>query len=207
MASAIKFGTDGWRAIIADDFTFENVRRVSRAIANYIHRHEDPARGVLLAYDTRFGSRRFAEVAAEQLADSGLHVRLANDYTPTPALSYAVKQMGAAGGVMITSSHNPWNWNGVKFKASYGGSATPEIMRKIEGYLDAPATRAQGGRSERDRFQSALCRRHREIRRYRPHLQGGLSLRHRRHVRLPGGECWRASSRRPEFRTWRFAER
>jgi phosphomannomutase len=146
MASAIKFGTDGWRAIIADDFTFENVRRVSRAIANYIHRHEDPARGVLLAYDTRFGSRRFAEIAAEQLADSGLHARLANDYTPTPALSYAVKQMGAAGGVMITSSHNPWNWNGVKFKASYGGSATPEIMRKIEGYLDAPVTRAKGGR-------------------------------------------------------------
>jgi phosphomannomutase len=146
MASAIKFGTDGWRAIIADDFTFENVRRVSRAIAHYIHRHEDPAKGVLLAYDTRFGSRRFAEVAAEQLADSGLQVRLANDYTPTPALSYAVKQMGAAGGVMITSSHNPWNWNGVKFKASYGGSATPEIMRKIEGYLDAPATPAKGGR-------------------------------------------------------------
>ena len=98
MASAIKFGTDGWRAIIADDFIFENVRRVSRAIANYIHRHEDPAKGVLLAYDTRFGSRRFAEVAAEQLADAGLQVRLANDYTPTPALSYAVKQMGAAGG-------------------------------------------------------------------------------------------------------------
>jgi phosphomannomutase len=146
MASAIKFGTDGWRAIIADDFTFENVRRVSRAIANYIHRHEDPAKGVLLAYDTRFGSRRFAEVAAEQLADAGLQVRLANDYTPTPALSYAVKQMGAAGGVMITSSHNPWSWNGVKFKASYGGSATPEIMRKIEGYLDAPATPAKGGR-------------------------------------------------------------
>jgi phosphomannomutase len=146
MVSAIKFGTDGWRALIADDFTFENVRRVARAIANYIHRHEDPARGVLLAYDTRFASRRFAEAAAEQLADTGLPVRLANDYTPTPALSYAVKQMGAAGGVMITSSHNPWNWNGVKFKAAYGGSATPEIMRKIEGYLDVPATRAEGGR-------------------------------------------------------------
>jgi phosphomannomutase len=146
MASAIKFGTDGWRAIIADDFTFKNVRRVACAIAGYIHRYEDPAKGVLVAYDTRFASRRFAEVAAEQLADAGLQVRLANDYTPTPALSYAVKQMGAAGGVMITSSHNPWNWNGVKFKASYGGSATPEIMRKIEAYLDAPAMRAKGGR-------------------------------------------------------------
>ena len=84
--------------------------------------------------------------AAEQLADSGLRVHLANDYTPTPALSYAVKRMGAAGGVMITSSHNPWNWNGVKFKASYGGSATSQIMQQIEGYLDAPAVRGEGGR-------------------------------------------------------------
>ncbi len=146
MASAIKFGTDGWRAIIADDFTFENVRRLTRAIASYIHRHENPAGGVLVAYDTRFGSRRFAQAAAEQLADSGLRVYLANDYTPTPALSYAVKRMGAAGGVMITSSHNPWNWNGVKFKASYGGSATSQIMQQIEGYLDAPAVRGEGGR-------------------------------------------------------------
>ena len=141
MASAIKFGTDGWRAIIADDFTFENVRRVARAIANYIHRHENPAGGVLLAYDTRFGSRRFAEVAAEQLADSGLQVQLANDYTPTPALSYAVKQMGAAGGVMITSSHNPWNWNGVKFKASYGGSATPRDHAARSRAISTPRPR------------------------------------------------------------------
>ena len=145
-SKAIKFGTDGWRALIADDFTFENVRRVACAVASYIHRHEDPSGGVLVAYDTRFGSRRFAEAAAEQLADSGLQVHLANDYTPTPALSYAVKRMGAAGGVMITSSHNPWNWNGVKFKASYGGSATAQIMKQIECYLDTPPTKGKGGR-------------------------------------------------------------
>ncbi|MGA2989120.1 MAG: phosphoglucomutase/phosphomannomutase family protein [Candidatus Korobacteraceae bacterium] len=146
MPSAIKFGTDGWRGLIADDYTFENVRRVARAVASYIHCHEDPSRGALIAYDTRFGSRRFAEAAAEELAASGLVVRLASDYTPTPALSYMVKQMGAAGGVMITSSHNPWSWNGMKFKATYGGSGTPAIMKAIEGYLDQPLPTRKGGR-------------------------------------------------------------
>ncbi len=146
MPSAIKFGTDGWRGVIADDYTFENVRRVARAMASYMHRHEDASRGALIAYDTRFGSRRFAETAAEELAASGLVVHLANDYTPTPALSYMVKQMGAAGGVMITSSHNPWSWNGMKFKATYGGSGTAAIMRKIESYLDQPLPAGQGGR-------------------------------------------------------------
>ena len=146
MAAAIKFGTDGWRGIIADDYTFDNVRRVARAMASYIHRHEDPSRGALTAYDTRFGSRRFAEIAAEEMAASGLVVRLANDFTPTPALSYAVKQMGAAGGVMITSSHNPWSWNGMKFKATYGGSGTQAIMRAIESYLDQALPSKPGGR-------------------------------------------------------------
>src|SRR3954470_4354065 len=112
-SSDIKFGTDGWRGIIADDFTFANVRRAAGAIANYVRKNEDPSRGVLVAYDTRFGSRRFAEATSEVLAAAGIPVKLANDYTPTPALSYNVKHLGAAGGVMITSSHNPYNWNGV----------------------------------------------------------------------------------------------
>lgn len=129
---AIKFGTDGWRAVIADDYTFENVRWVAGAIASYVLKHEDPSRGVVVGYDTRFGSPRFARAAAEVLAGAGIPVRLANDYSPTPSISYAVKQTGAAGGVVITSSHNPWNWNGVKFKANFGGSATPAIMKLIE---------------------------------------------------------------------------
>src|SRR5215813_2943878 len=132
MADEIKFGTDGWRGVIADDFTFENVRRVAGAIASYVLKNEDPRRGIVIGYDTRFGSRRFAEATAEVIARAGIPVRLANDYTPTPALSYAVKNLGTAGGVMITSSHNPWNWNGVKFKATYGGSATPGIIKQIE---------------------------------------------------------------------------
>ncbi|HEX3371191.1 MAG TPA: phosphoglucomutase/phosphomannomutase family protein, partial [Candidatus Acidoferrales bacterium] len=131
-ATPIKFGTDGWRAIIADDFTFENVRRVAGAIAAYVLKHEDPSRGLIVGYDTRFGSPQFARAAAEVLAGAGIPIKLASDYSPTPAISFAVKNMGAAGGVVITSSHNPWNWNGVKFKAKFGGSATPAIMKVIE---------------------------------------------------------------------------
>src|SRR5690348_8649844 len=135
----IKFGTDGWRGIIADDYTFDNVRRVAGAIAAYVLKNEDPRRGLVIGYDTRFGSRNFAVAAAETIAQAGIPVKLSDDYTPTPALSYAVKNLGTAGGVMITSSHNPWNWNGVKFKANFGGSATPAIMKKIEGELAAGA--------------------------------------------------------------------
>src|SRR5579864_1809449 len=138
-SSDIKFGTDGWRGVIAEDFTFANVRRAAGAIAAYVRKQEDPARGVLVAYDTRFASREFAEAASEVLAAAGIPVKLANDYTPTPALSYAVKHRQAAGGVVITSSHNPWNWNGVKFKGKFGGSGTPAIMKAIEEELAAGA--------------------------------------------------------------------
>ena len=133
----IKFGTDGWRGVIADDFTFDNVRRVAGAIASYVLKHEDPSRGVVVGYDTRFASPRAARVAAEALAAAGIPVKLANDYTPTPAISLAVKNGGAAGGVVITSSHNPWNWNGLKFKGKFGGSATPAIMKVIEDEVRA----------------------------------------------------------------------
>jgi alpha-D-glucose phosphate-specific phosphoglucomutase len=131
----IKFGTDGWRGLIADDFTFANVRLVAAAIASYVLKHEDPTHGIIVGYDTRFLSDRAARAVAEVIAAAGIPVRLANDYVPTPAVSYNVKNLGAAGGVMVTSSHNPWNWNGVKFKAKFGGSATPAIMKLIEDEL------------------------------------------------------------------------
>jgi phosphomannomutase len=137
MDQEIKFGTDGWRGIIADDFTFDNVRRVAGAIASYVLKYEDAAHGVFIGYDTRFASQRAAQVTADVIAAAGVPVKLADDYTPTPAVSYAVKTNGAAGGVMITSSHNPWNWNGVKFKGKFGGSATPGIMKKVEEELRA----------------------------------------------------------------------
>ena len=137
-ATAVKFGTDGWRGIIADDFTYANVRVAARAIANYVLQHEEPKHGVCIGWDTRFGSRSFAGVVAEVMANAGIPVALASEITPTPALSYAVRERKAAGGVMITSSHNPAEWNGVKYKASYGGSGRPAIMESIESYLNWP---------------------------------------------------------------------
>lgn len=138
----IKFGTDGWRGLIADDFTFDNVRKAAAAIAAYLHHTKNPAedlkKGVCIGYDTRFASDRFARAVAEVVAESGIPVRLANRITPTPALSYGVREHGAAGGVMITSSHNPYQWNGVKYKAFYGGSGKPSIISAIETYLDEP---------------------------------------------------------------------
>jgi alpha-D-glucose phosphate-specific phosphoglucomutase len=139
MTTPIKFGTDGWRGIIADDFTFENVRLVAGTIAAYVLKYEDARRGVIVGYDTRFASQRAARIAAEVMAGAGIPVKLANDYTPTPAISLAVKQLGAAGGVVVTSSHNPWNWNGVKFKGKFGGSGTPLMMKAIEDELHAGA--------------------------------------------------------------------
>jgi phosphomannomutase len=138
----IKFGTDGWRGVIADDFTFANVRTAAEAVAAYIHAKEDPAKGLCIGYDTRFGSKAFARTCAEIVAATGIPVRLANDITPTPALSYGVRELKAAGGIMITSSHNPAQWNGVKYKAWYGGSGKPSIIAEIESYLGIPVGRA-----------------------------------------------------------------
>jgi phosphomannomutase len=133
----IKFGTDGWRGVIAEDFTHANVHKVSTAIARYIVRAEQPERGVIVGYDTRFGSERFARVAAEAVAQTGTPVWLAEQACPTPAVSLLVRQRGAAGGIMITASHNPYRWNGVKYKASYGSSASPAIVARIENELEA----------------------------------------------------------------------
>src|SRR6201996_1454519 len=140
--TVVKFGTDGWRGIIADDFTYANVRVAAAAIANYVLAYESPAAGVCIAYDTRFGSRSFAKVVAEVLAGAGIPVAMASEITPTPALSFAVRERKAAGGVMITSSHNPAEWNGVKYKASYGGSGKPSIISSIESYLLKPVPQA-----------------------------------------------------------------
>ena len=137
----IKFGTDGWRGLIADDFTFTNVRIAAEAVAAYVHAKEDPAKGLCIGYDTRFGSRDFARACAEVVAATGIPVLLANGITPTPALSYGVFGRWAAGGIMITSSHNPAEWNGVKYKGWYGGSGKPSMIAEIESYLGEPAAR------------------------------------------------------------------
>ena len=134
----IKFGTDGWRGVIAADFTFENVRTAAQAIANYLLTQGGREKGAAIGYDTRFGSRAFAEAVAEVLAGAGIPVALADSITPTPALSYGTLHRGHAGGVMITSSHNPFQWNGVKYKGFYGGSGRPAIIAEIEQQLGAP---------------------------------------------------------------------
>jgi phosphomannomutase len=133
--SAIQFGTDGWRGVIAEDVTHANVRKVAYAIARYVARSENAQSGVLVGYDTRFASERFARVAAEAVAMTGTPVWLATDACPTPAISLLVKLRGAAGGIQITASHNPARWSGVKYKASFGGSASPAIVAQIESEL------------------------------------------------------------------------
>lgn len=131
----IKFGTDGWRGLIGEDFNFANVRRISRAIAEYVRAESDPARGIIVAYDARFLSSEAARVAAETVAATGVPVVLPDRETPTPAVSYAVVARKTSGAIMITASHNPYRWNGVKFKAPYGGSAAPAIIQRIEAHL------------------------------------------------------------------------
>jgi phosphomannomutase len=118
--------------VIAEDFTDENVRKVAHAIARYVIRAEQPGRGVLVGYDTRFGSERFAEVAAETVAATGTPVWVAQEACPTPALSLLVRQRGAAAGIQITASHNPYRWNGMKLKANYGSSASAAIVEQVE---------------------------------------------------------------------------
>ena len=134
----IKFGTDGWRAVIAEDFTFENVARVAQATADYWS--ANPVAGalkkVVVGYDRRFFSDKFAQTTAEVFAGNGFQVILTPEPTPTPSVSFAVKQLRAIGGVMITASHNPPIFNGFKLKSHYGGSSDSETCKAIESFLD-----------------------------------------------------------------------
>lgn len=133
--SAIKFGTDGWRGIIADDFTFANARAVAEAISRYVVRGEDARKGVMVGYDHRYASDSVARRVAEVVSSAGTPVWLTDRPCPTPAVSYLVRSRGAAGGIMVTASHNPYRWNGIKYKASYGSSALPSIVVQIEKEL------------------------------------------------------------------------
>jgi phosphomannomutase len=135
MATQIEFGTDGWRAIIAEDFTFENVRYCAQAVADYLHETGQAANGLVIGYDTRFASDRFAAAVAEVAAANDVHVYLCNRPEPTPVVSYSVLDRKAGGGVVITSSHNPAPYNGFKYKPEYAGSASPEIVAKLEAYI------------------------------------------------------------------------
>ncbi len=137
----IKFGTDGWRAVIAEDYTFENVRRVSQAVMDYMKAENRDKDGLVLGYDTRFQSENFAAAVAEVAAGNGIHTYLTQSFVPTPALSYSIIDKKGGMGVMITASHNPAADNGFKVKPHYGGSASPEIIAEIEKRLDLPVQR------------------------------------------------------------------
>jgi len=128
----IKFGTDGWRGIIARDFTFENLSLVAQATMDYLNREGLGNKGVVIGYDRRFLSRDFARRVAEIAAGNGIHVRLTEDYAPTPAVSWAVRETGSGAGVMITASHNPPEYNGFKIKEAFGGSALPATTKILE---------------------------------------------------------------------------
>jgi phosphomannomutase len=131
----IKFGTDGWRAIIADGFTFENVRHAAQATAAYFNTVQGKERTVFIGYDGRFASARFARVSAEVFAGNGFRVLLMDRAYPTPYISFEVLRQQCCGGIVITASHNPAEFNGFKVKAHFGGSATPSITEEIEKHL------------------------------------------------------------------------
>lgn len=136
MTTQIKFGTDGWRAVIAEDYTFDNVRVVAQAIANYLKATNQADKGMVIGYDTRFHSENFAAAVAEVLAANDIHAWLSQEAAPTPAISYSIMEKKTAGGVMITASHNPGIWNGLKIRADYAGAASPEIIAQVEEQIE-----------------------------------------------------------------------
>ncbi len=137
----LKFGTDGWRAEIAKEFTFENVERMAQAYADVLKSnvgaiHELPLQPIPIGYDRRFLSPDFAKAFAAVMIANGFKMSLSSHYCPTPCISWIAKETKAPGGVMITASHNPFQWNGVKFKESYGGSAAPAFTKIVEDKID-----------------------------------------------------------------------
>ncbi len=137
MPTTIQFGTDGWRAVIAETYTFDNVRLAAQACAEYFAHAGKSESGIAVGYDTRFGSDRFARAVAEVLTANGVRVLLSDRFQPTPVISYSVINRHAAGAIIITASHNPGTDNGFKVKTEIGSSAPPEVIAEIERHIDA----------------------------------------------------------------------
>jgi phosphomannomutase len=165
----IKFGTDGWRAVIAEDFTFANVARVAQATADYWKSEVQSPKSkvfgyelkVVVGFDRRFFSDQFARCTAEILAGNGFQVILTSEATPTPSVSFAVKNLHAVGGVMITASHNPPIFNGFKLKSYYGGSSDPETCKAVENFVNHSPIRSV-------KFDDAVCAKQISIHDVRP---------------------------------------
>ncbi len=145
---AIRFGTSGWRSIIADDFTYENVRLVVKSICVYLNETSGENRQtVIIGHDSRFMGENFAEVASQILKNNGFRVLLCRTPTPTPTISNAIRIEKAAGGINFTASHNPPEYQGIKFSTADGAPALPEITKKIEDFIarNSPTENASGG--------------------------------------------------------------
>lgn len=137
MTTKIKFGTDGWRAIIAEDYTFDNVRVCAQSVARYLLDRNAAGQGLVVGYDTRFQSENFAAAVAEVAAANGVKTYLCDRFAPTPVISWGILDRKAAGAVVITASHNPGIWNGFKYKPEYAGSASPEVVAALEERIEA----------------------------------------------------------------------
>ena len=199
----IKFGTDGWRAVIAEDFTFANVARVAQATADFwkseIRSQKSEIFGrelkAVIGYDRRFFSDRFAQITAEVLAGNDFQVILTPEPTPTPSVSFAVKHLNAVGGVMITASHNPPIFNGFKLKSFYGGSSDSETCKAVESFLDkSPVRRAprrrrtqRSGKNHHRGRPSRALRRAEKARGFQADCEIQVAFRPRRAVRRRRG--------------------
>ena len=150
----IKFGTDGWRGIVAEDYTFENVRLCAQGTADFLRQEGLHSRGLVVGYDTRFASEDFAAAVAEVSTANGVATFLSEKAVPSPVLSYNVVARHAGAGAIITASHNPTRWNGYKFKPEYGGSASPEVVAELERHIGLAE---ESGRANRISLDSAMA--------------------------------------------------
>lgn len=151
----IRFGTDGWRAVIADEYTFANLERVAQAYADYLLTSDDRSGLVVVGFDRRFLSEHFARRAAEVMAGNDFRLSLFSEAAPTPLISWAVRELGAVGGIVITASHNPPDFNGFKIKAPWGGSATPATTAAVEKLVDSNSVKRNAAFDNEEIFQQA----------------------------------------------------
>lgn len=174
---AIRFGTDGWRAIVADEFTTANVRIVAQAIASYTKERGQQEQPLLVGHDTRFLGRRFAEEVVQVLTGNGIRTYLLSEAAPTPAVAFGVKHFAASGAIMITASHNPPEYNGIKYIPDYAGPASPAITKRLEEWI---AQIVQSGEVHRTSIDEAIAQKRMQIIVLRPHYEAHL----RRMVKL-----------------------
>ena len=175
-ATTITFGTDGWRAKIADEYNFVNVRRCAQAVSEYVIAHGQEKRGIVFAYDRRFASENFAAAAAEVVLAHDIPIVFADGALPTQMSSFEVVQRGAAAGIVITASHNPWTDNGFKIKSSTGAAAGPEMLADVEARIAAGAGKAIETRPFADAEAAGLVERYDPFDAYRKFVGRNLDL-------------------------------